>query len=99
MKKRFRLETEPNPYRRQNRFFKAVKIVDRIEELGLRQFTVRNMDKKNRIRLSDQAGFPAPSEATWDVVVDLFSKRVVSPLVLKAAARSIGSACTPLRLS
>jgi len=91
------LETEPNPYRRQNRFFKAVKIVDRIEELGLKTFTVRNMDKKNRIKLAGQAGFPAPSEKTWDVVVDLFSKRVVSPLVLKAAAQSIGSACTPLR--
>lgn len=89
--------TDVNPYERQNRFFKAVKIVDRIEELGLKQFTVRNMDKKNRIKLAAQAGFPAPSEETWDYVVDLFSKRVVDPLVQKAAALSIGSACTPLQ--
>jgi hypothetical protein len=91
------LEIEDNPYKRQNRFFKAVKIVDRIEELGLKPFMVRNMDTKNRIKLASQAGFPAPSQDTWDVVIDLFSKRVVDPLVLKAAALSIGSACTPLR--
>lgn len=91
------MEIEDNPYKRQNRFFKAVKIVDRIEELGLKPFMVRNMDTKNRIKLASQAGFPAPSQDTWDVVIDLFSKRVVDPLVLKAAALSIGSACTPLR--
>lgn len=92
------METEDNPYKRQNRFFKAVKIVDRIEELGLKQFMVQNMDIKNRVKLAAQAGFPAPSQETWDVVVDLFSKRVVGPLVPKAAALSIGSACTPLQL-
>lgn len=91
------METETNPYKRQNRFFKAVKIVDRIEELGLKPFMVRNMDIKNRIKLAAQAGFPAPSQETWDAVIDLFSKRVVDPLVQKAAALSIGSACTPLR--
>lgn len=98
MKKRFHLETEPNPYKRQNRFLKAVKIVDTIEELGLKLFTVRNMDVKNKIKLANRAGFPAPSQDTWDYVIELFSKRVVSPLVLKAAALSTGSACTP-RLS
>ena len=91
------METEPNPYKRQNRFFKAVKIVDRHEELGLKLFTVKNMDIKNRVKLAAQAGFPAPSQETWDHVIELFSKRVVNPLVQKAAPLSIGSACTPLR--
>gem|GEM_PF-2638760 len=91
------METELNPYKRQNRFFKAVKIVDKIEELGLKLFTVKNIDTKNRVKLAAQAGFPAPSPETWDHVIELFSKRVVSPLVQKAAPLSIGSACTPLR--
>lgn len=86
-----------NPYERQNRFLKAVKIVDRIEEIGLGPSAVRNMDEKNRARLAAQSGFPAPSDDTWQHVVDLFSKRVVDPLVRRAAAQSIGSACTPLR--
>lgn len=90
-----RLETEANPYRRQNRFFKAVKIVDRIEELGLRLFTISNMNLKNRAKLAAEAGFPAPSHETWEHVIELFSKRVVDPLVQKVAALSIGSACTP----
>lgn len=90
-------EPNNNPYERQNRFFKAVKIVDTIEELGLKPFTVKSMSKKNKIKLAARAGFPAPSEDTWDYVVDLFSKRVVDPLVQKAAALSIGSACTPLQ--
>lgn len=89
--------TDENPYRRQNRFLKAVKIVDLIEEIGLKPFTVRNMDLENRVKISEKAGFPPPSQETWDYVVELFSKRVVDPLVLKAAALSIGSACTPLR--
>jgi hypothetical protein len=92
------LDTEPNPYRRQNRFYKATRIVDRIENMGLHLFNVRNMSPKYRAKISAEAGFPAPSEETWDCVIDLFSKRVVSPLVLKAAALSTGSACTPLRL-
>lgn len=91
------IESNVNPYERQHRFFKAVKIVDRIEELGLKPFMVKSMDRKNKIKLAAQAGFPAPSEETWDYVVDLFSKRVVDPLVRKAAALSIGSACTPLQ--
>lgn len=90
--------TEPNPYRRQNRFYKAVRIVDRIEQLGLHLFNVKNMSIKYRAKIANEAGFPAPSEETWDNVIDLYSKRVVSPLVLKAAARNTGSACTPLRL-
>ena len=89
---------EPNPYRRQNRFYKAVRIVDRIEELGLALFNVKNMSVKYRAKITNEAGFPAPSDETWDYVIDLFSKRVVSPLVLKAAAQNTGSACTPLRL-
>ena len=90
---------ETNPYRRQNRFYKAVKIVDTVEEMGLRPFNLQTMTIKQRVQISTRAGFPAPSEETWDYVIDLFSKRVVSPLVQKAAALSIGSACTPLRLS
>lgn len=90
--------TETNPYRRQNRFYKAVKIVDAIEEIGLRLFNLQSMTIKQRVQISAQAGFPAPSEETWDYVIDLFSKRVVRPLVRKVAARSIGSACTPLQL-
>lgn len=92
------METELNPYRRQNRFLKAVKIVDRVEELGLQLFIIRNMNLKNRARLAAEAGFPPPSHETWEYVVELFSKRVVDPLVQKVAALSIGSACTPLRL-
>lgn len=92
------METEPNPYRRQNRFLKAVKIVDRVEELGLQLFIMRNMNIKNRARLAAEAGFPPPSHETWEHVVELFSKRVVDPLVQKVAALSTGSACTPLRL-
>lgn len=89
--------TDDNPYRRQNRFLKAVKIVDAIEEVGLKPFMLLNMDTDNRAKLATKAGFPPPSQKTWDHVVELFSKRVVDPLVLKAAALSIGSACTPLR--
>lgn len=92
------METESNPYRRQNRFLKAVKIVDRVEELGLQLFIMRNMNIKNRARLSAEAGFPPPSHETWEHVVELFSKRVVDPLVQKVAALSTGSACTPLQL-
>lgn len=92
------METEFNPYRRQNRFLKAVKIVDRIEELGLQLFIIRNMNLKNRARLAAEAGFPPPSHETWENVIELFSKRVVDPLVQKVAALSIGSACTPLQL-
>ena len=90
---------DDNPYRRQNRFLKAVKIVELIEEIGLKPFMVRSMDTENRTKLAAKAGFPTPSQETWDHVVELFSKRVVDPLVLKAAALSIGSACTPLLLS
>ena len=92
------METESNPYRRQNRFLKAVKIGDRIEELGLQLFIIRNMNLKNRARLAAEAGFPPPSHETWENVIELFSKRVVDPLVQKVAALSIGSACTPLQL-
>lgn len=94
---RFEPVADDNPYRRQNRFLKAVKIVDLIEEIGLKPFMVRSMDSENRTKLAAKAGFPTPSQETWDHVVELFSKRVVDPLVLKAAALSIGSACTPLR--
>ena len=92
------MENEENPYRRQNRFLKAVKIVDRIEELGLRPFIIKDMNPKNKARLAAEAGFPAPSQETWESVIDLFAKRVVDPLARKAAPLSIGSACTPLRL-
>lgn len=85
-----------NPYERQNRFLKAVRIVDKIEELGLMPFTVKQMDKRNKAKLAAMCEMPAPSEETWQHVVELFSKRVVDPLVQKAAAQSIGSACTPL---
>ena len=85
-----------NPYERQNRFLKAVKIVDKIEELGLMPFTVKQMDKTNRAKLAQMCDLPAPSNDTWEYVVELFSKRVVDPLVKKAAALSIGSACTLL---
>lgn len=89
-------EPSENPYERQNRFLKAVKLVDKIEELGLMPFTVRQMDKKNQAKLAAMCELPFPSEETWQHVVELFSKRVVDPLVQKAAAQSIGSACTPL---
>ena len=56
------------------------------------------MNLKNRARLAAEAGFPPPSHETWENVIELFSKRVVDPLVQKVAALSIGSACTPLQL-
>ena len=56
------------------------------------------MNPKNKARLAAEAGFPAPSQETWESVIDLFAKRVVDPLARKAAPLSIGSACTPLRL-
>jgi hypothetical protein len=85
-----------NPYERQHRFFKAVQIVDKIEELGLMPFMVKQMDKPNRNKLAAMCELPPPSDETWQHVTELFSKRVVDPLVKKAAALSIGSACTPL---
>lgn len=88
------MEIEPNPYKRQHRFFKAVKIVDRIEELSLKSFVVKNMDVKGRARLAAEAGFPSPSVETWDLVIDLFLKRVVDPLVRKAEAPNSGNGHT-----
>ena len=87
-----------NPYERQHRFLKAVKMVDKIEELGLMPFTVNRMTEKNKAKLAQLCDMPTPSAETWKYVVDLFSKRVVDPLVQKVAALSIGSACTPLLL-
>ena len=89
-------EQSENPYERQHRFLKAVKLVDKIEELGLMPFTVNQMNEKNKAKLAQMCDMPTPSVETWKYVVDLFSKRVVDPLVQKAAALSIGSACTPL---
>ena len=69
-----------NPYERQNRFLKAVRLVDNLESLSIPIDKAKQFSQKMRDNIAISCGFPPPSEDTWDIVVDLYTKRVTVPL-------------------
>lgn len=69
-----------NPYERQNRFLKAVRLVDHLETLSIPLAKASQFSQQMRDTLATSCGFPPPSENTWGVVVDLYAKRVTAPL-------------------
>lgn len=70
-----------NPYEKQNRFKKATLIADTIDKSSL---TIEQIDKlsiRERDIIATLAGVKNPSEATWNIVLELVKKRKADPLV------------------
>jgi hypothetical protein len=70
---------EVNPYERQHRFSKAVKMVDKIEELNLTIEYLESMKLDDILQFSHDNGFRHPSETTWAIVKELYRKRKQQP--------------------
>jgi len=70
---------EVNPYERQHRFSKAVKMVDKIEELNLTIEYLESMKLDDILQFSHNNGFRHPSETTWALVKELYRKRKQQP--------------------
>ena len=67
---------ERNPYEHQHRLLKAVRIVDVLEESNISLSSARDFDKQKQFAIASQVNSTAPSRETWDMVCDLYEKRV-----------------------
>lgn len=67
---------ERNPYEHQHRLLKAVRIVDVLEESNISLGSARNFDKNEQFGVASNVNAGAPSLETWDMVCELYEKRV-----------------------
>lgn len=67
---------ERNPYEHQHRLLKAVRIVDVLEESNISLGSARNFDKNEQFGVASKVNAGAPSLETWDMVCELYEKRV-----------------------
>jgi hypothetical protein len=67
---------ERNPYEHQHRLLKAVRIVDVLEESNISLSSARSLDKHEQFSIASQVNSGAPSTETWEMVCELYEKRV-----------------------
>jgi hypothetical protein len=67
---------ERNPYEHQHRLLKAVRIVDVLEESNISLSSARGFDKHRQVAVASQVNSTAPSAETWNMVCELYEKRV-----------------------
>jgi hypothetical protein len=67
---------ERNPYEHQHRLLKAVRIVDVLEESNISLGSARIFDKQKQVAVASQVNAGAPSLETWQMVCELYEKRV-----------------------
>lgn len=67
---------ERNPYEHQHRLLKAVRIVDVLEESNISLGSARSFDKQRQVAIASQVNATAPSAETWQMVCELYEKRV-----------------------
>lgn len=70
---------ERNPYEHQHRLLKAVRIVDVLEESNIPVNLAKQFDKSRQLAVASQVNSGAPSKETWDMVCELYEKRVLHP--------------------
>lgn len=68
-----------NPYENQHRLLKAVRIVNALEELNVPLQEAQHFDKKHQLAVSAYVEAGPPSKETWEIVCDLYKKRVSHP--------------------
>jgi hypothetical protein len=73
--------TADNPYEKQHRFKKATEIVNFIEKSDMSIEQVTKMGPKERAIIASLANVKTPSEETWNLVTELYTKRKTNPLV------------------
>jgi hypothetical protein len=56
-----------------------VKIVNALEELSVPLQEAQHFDKKHQLAVSSYAEAGPPSKETWEIVCDLYKKRVSHP--------------------
>jgi hypothetical protein len=86
-----------NPYEKQHRFLKAVRLVDALEELRIPVNTAQKFTQQAKLAIAANSDVGPPSELTWDTVVDLYRKRVNIPFQKRAMTQDTGSAFTQLQ--
>ena len=69
---------ERNPYEHQHRLLKAVRIVDVLEESNISLASARDFDKSKQFAVASQVNAGAPSLETWQMVCELYEKRVLA---------------------
>lgn len=68
-----------NPYENQHRLLKSVRIVNALEELNVPLQEAQYFDNKHRLAVASYAEAGPPSNETWEIVCDLYKKRVSHP--------------------
>lgn len=68
-----------NPYEHQHRLLKAVRIVDALEEDGVTLEEARAYSERHQIAICAHVNAGKPSKQTWDLVCDLYGKRLSGP--------------------
>lgn len=68
-----------NPYEHQHRLLKAVRIVDVLEESQISLQDARQFDEKKQLAICAGIGAGRPSKETWDMVCELYGKRLSDP--------------------
>jgi hypothetical protein len=85
-----------NPYEKQHRFLKAVRLVDALEELRIPVNTAERFTNQARLAVAANCDVGPPSDITWETVVDLYRKRVNVPFQKRAMTQDTGSVFTQL---
>lgn len=68
-----------NPYEHQHRLLKAVRIVDALEESGVKLEEARVYDERKQMAVCANIHAGKPSRETWDMVCELYGKRISDP--------------------
>jgi hypothetical protein len=72
---------ERNPYEHQHRLLKAVRIVDVLEESMIPLNVAKTFDKHQQFAVASQVNSGAPSKETWEMVCEIYEKRVSDPFL------------------
>lgn len=68
-----------NPYENQHRLLKAVRMVDALEEIGIPLATAKQFTQAQKLSIATHIESGPPSDGTWNIVCDLYEKRVSAP--------------------
>ena len=88
-----------NPYKKQNRYRKAVEIVNLVDGMRMSIEEISNLTTEERTRLAEIANVRRPSEETWETVRNLYEMRKSDPLVERAMMPRVGSKSIEMLLS
>jgi hypothetical protein len=69
-----------NPYEKQHRFKKAYMLADILEQSDLSMLQIEKLSAQEKDIVATLARVNTPSEATWNIAIQLLQKRVLDPL-------------------